>query len=296
MNKNVKILVCCHKKDVMATEEPYFPIHVGKVLSQEELGIAGDNTGDNISDKNRSYCELTGMYWAWKNLKNVDIIGLCHYRRYFDFHEQYSPILPHKILPSSVFDKLDLSVPESIIHSVESGDVVVSKPLSFTYSVAIDYCERYVSDDYRVMEQIVKQTQPENYKRAFYEVMISGCQLSPYNMFLMRWDDFENYCSWLFTLLAAIEKATSIDYYNAMQHRVYGFMAERLLDVWLVANKKRMIGKTVLKIEDNPCPDHVWKPWRFMISKCYRDLLNKFVPKTPYERWHVPDEKPYYMS
>ena len=43
---------------------------------------------DSISNKNDSYCELTGMYWALKNLKNVDVIGLCHYRRYFDFHKQ----------------------------------------------------------------------------------------------------------------------------------------------------------------------------------------------------------------
>ena len=89
MERNVKILVCCHKRDVMATEEPYMPIHVGKALHPDvDLGIQGDDTGDNISLKNSSYCELTGMYWAWKNLKGVDVIGLCHYRRYFDFYGQ----------------------------------------------------------------------------------------------------------------------------------------------------------------------------------------------------------------
>ena len=88
---NVKILVCCHKQDVCATEPPYFPIQVGKAISQVDLGIQGDDTGDNISHKNASYCELTGMYWAWKNLKDVDVIGLCHYRRYFDFYGQCKP-------------------------------------------------------------------------------------------------------------------------------------------------------------------------------------------------------------
>ena len=82
----VKILVACHKKDVMATQYPYEPIHVGKDLHLDiDLGIITDNTGDNISNKNASYCELTAMYWAWKNLKDVDVIGLCHYRRYFSF-------------------------------------------------------------------------------------------------------------------------------------------------------------------------------------------------------------------
>lgn len=65
------------------------PIHVGKVLHPDvDLGIQRDDTGDNISLKNSSYCELTGMYWAWKNLRGVDVIGLCHYRRYFDFYGQ----------------------------------------------------------------------------------------------------------------------------------------------------------------------------------------------------------------
>ena len=81
---NCKILVCCHKDDIYVNQEPYLPLQVGKALSDLDLGLLGDNTGDNISVKNKSYCELTGLYWAWKNLKGIDVIGLCHYRRYFD--------------------------------------------------------------------------------------------------------------------------------------------------------------------------------------------------------------------
>ena len=84
MNRtDTKILVCCHTNDIYKSDEQYFPIHVGKEISDKTIDIQGDNTGDNISDKNKSFCELTGMYWAWKNLKNVDYVGLCHYRRYF---------------------------------------------------------------------------------------------------------------------------------------------------------------------------------------------------------------------
>ena len=80
---NVKILVCCHKQDVMASQEPYMPIHVGKALHPElDLGIQGDNTGDNISEKNPLYCELTALYWVWKNV-DADYKGLFHYRRAF---------------------------------------------------------------------------------------------------------------------------------------------------------------------------------------------------------------------
>ena len=78
---DIKILVATHKKYWMPEDDVYLPIHVGRE-GKADLGYVGDNTGDNISEKNANYCELTGLYWAWKNLK-CDYIGLCHYRRYF---------------------------------------------------------------------------------------------------------------------------------------------------------------------------------------------------------------------
>ena len=79
----VKILVAIHKPDKVYGDKVYMPIQVGKSLSEFNLGFQGDNTGDNISEMNSMFCELTAHYWAWKNLKDVDYIGLCHYRRYF---------------------------------------------------------------------------------------------------------------------------------------------------------------------------------------------------------------------
>ena len=78
---DIKILVATHKQYWMPEDKIYLPIHVGRV-EKADLGYLGDDTGDNISAKNANYCELTGLYWAWKNLK-CDYIGLCHYRRYF---------------------------------------------------------------------------------------------------------------------------------------------------------------------------------------------------------------------
>ena len=74
-------MVATHKKYWMPEDEVYLPLHVG-AEGKADLGYTKDNTGDNISVKNPNYCELTGMYWAWKNL-NCEYIGLCHYRRYF---------------------------------------------------------------------------------------------------------------------------------------------------------------------------------------------------------------------
>lgn len=85
MNK-LKILVCTHKQsEYTRTEEPFFPIQAGKALHPDlDLGFTCDNTGDNISEKNDHYSELTVLYWGWKNIKDVEYIGLNHYRRYFD--------------------------------------------------------------------------------------------------------------------------------------------------------------------------------------------------------------------
>ena len=72
----------------MPEDSVYMPIHVGRE-GKADIGYTGDHTGDNISSKNANYCELTGLYWAWKNL-DADYIGLVHYRRYFTRKEVHS--------------------------------------------------------------------------------------------------------------------------------------------------------------------------------------------------------------
>lgn len=91
MTKNtptVKIIVATHKKYEMPQDAMYLPLHVGAEGKTDQngnpldLGYQKDNTGENISNKNAAYCELTGLYWAWKNL-DTDYTGLAHYRRHF---------------------------------------------------------------------------------------------------------------------------------------------------------------------------------------------------------------------
>ena len=78
---SIKVIVATHKKYIMPADEMYIPVHVGRE-GKDDLGYTPDNTGDNISNKNAYYCELTGLYWAWKNLQ-ADYVGLAHYRRHF---------------------------------------------------------------------------------------------------------------------------------------------------------------------------------------------------------------------
>lgn len=249
---NTKILVCCHKQDIMVTQDPYMPIHVGKELHKEIcLGITEDNTGINISEKNQSYCELTGLYWAWKNLKNVDIIGLCHYRRYFDFHNQCKPIFPYTQFSSSQIQDIDLSIPDSIIEKVKQGFVVAPRPKSYRMALYADYCVNHISDDFFKLKDIFS-TESQEYKDAFTKVMYNNNQLIHYNMFIMKWEDFDRYCTWMFGILEKVEKVVDISSYTPLQKRIFGYMSERLFNIYLEANKLNVISKPVIWFNDNP--------------------------------------------
>ncbi len=249
---NTKILVSCHKQDVMLSNDPYMPIHVGKSLSNVELNIQTDNTGDNISEKNGSYCELTALYWAWKNLKDVDLIGLCHYRRYFDFHNQCRRFYPYTIFKSEKMDSLNYDVPEGVLSRVQQGKVVVARSISYNMPVFYNYCYAHNSADIKKVKKIIKESCDEKYTKAFDEVMLYSNELHPCNMFLMKWSDFDSYCSWLFPILEKADALVNTEHYDPYQKRVWGFMAERLFNVWLVAEKKDLINRPLIWIRDTP--------------------------------------------
>lgn len=257
--KTAKIIVCCHKQDVMAKDAPYMPIHVGKALSQVELGIQGDNEVDenvdekkSISEKNRSYCELTGLYWAWKNIDNADVVGLAHYRRYLDFHGQCDSVMPETPFRTEQFAEVDLSVPQSVIDTLHDGEAYVAKPRFYRHSLFDDYCIAHISDDIRTLEHHIMTTQPENIRQAWYEYMHRGCQLRHYNMFLMTRKDFNAYSEWIFSVLAEMEKQIDITHYSPVQGRIFGYMAERLMNVWLLANNFKLHEQPVIWFTDCP--------------------------------------------
>ena len=191
---------------------------------------------------------MTAIYWAWKNLKDVDVIGLCHYRRYFDFHHQTHR--EYMVVPTVEYPNLDLSVPPSIIDSLKPGEVILRTPTPLPFSVATHYCTLHQSDDLRVLEQVFEKTQPEEMKRAFREVMHNGNKYSPYNMFIMRYRDFEGYCKWLFPLLKELEQKIDSTHYSPYQSRVLGFICERLLNVYIHAQHMKPKYYPVIWITD----------------------------------------------
>ena len=238
----------------MPDDDVYLPIHVGRE-GKEDLDYIGDNTGDNISEKNANYCELTGLYWAWKNLK-CDYIGLCHYRRYFANKSIHGNDVERKkaaILKRQDYEKL-----------LQEYEVIL--PVKRNYyieTVRSQYEHAHNKHDLDETEKIIAELYPE-YSQAFTKVMCRT-ELHILNMFVMKKQLFDEYCSWLFSILFKLEKRIDISGYSQYEARVYGFIAERLFNVWL---EKRQ-----LKAKEVPVVFLEKQEW---ISKIFKFLQRKF--------------------
>lgn len=226
---DIKILVAMHKPAWHPSDSVYYPIHVGAGGKEPIEGIASDNTGENISPKNASFCELTGLYWAWKNLQ-CDYIGLCHYRRYFG----------HFILPNASVEKKKQSIfsqrdYESLL---KKYDVILpTKWIHTRENVKEHYAKYHREMDLLHVRNVIMQLHPE-YGASFDMVMDKHSQ-HVYNMFVMQKAKFDSYCEWLFSILFKVEQESDITNYDEYQARVYGFLAERLLDVWMLNQNLR---------------------------------------------------------
>lgn len=221
--KNVKLIVATHKKFRMPKDsELYLPVHVGRE-GKDDLGYVGDNTGDNISNLNPYYCELTGLYWAWKNL-DCDYLGLVHYRRYFTKKSQsYNENIKidDVILSQNDIDKL-----------LNEADVIVPKKRKYYIETLYShYAHTHDSNHLDLTRQIVKELSPD-YLESFDDVMK---QRSGYmfNMFIMNKELVDTYCSWLFPIIDELYKCLDISGYSAFDARLFGRVSERLFNVWL---------------------------------------------------------------
>ncbi len=263
----IKILVACHRQDSnIRHDEVYEPIHVGKALHPDmDLGFIGDDTGDNISGKNESYCEVTAIYWAWKNLRDVDYIGLAHYRRYFDFSGSGIRDLVHagEWNPGGEMKRLEKMLsPDTILAAREK---------ILPYNVAIHYGRYHHTDDLKTVYQVIRERFPE-YTEAFEKAILGHNGYSPYNMFVMPWALFDEYCSFLFPLLEEVEKRTDTSSYDPFQKRLIGFLAERLLNVFLA--RKRRSGIQIRRLPVVFIADPAAAPplWLYLFNKWRYDL------------------------
>lgn len=242
----IKILVACHKADPnIRQDDIYMPIQVGKALHPElDLGFQCDNTGDNISEKNGSYCELTALYWAWKNLKDVDYIGLCHYRRYFDFNKK------GKVNAYPHINKLNhLKDNDIIIDKLKKYEIIVPSYSVLPSSLFAHYGYFHNSEDMREVERIIGSKYPD-YMDSFTYIMYHNNKFHQYNMFITSWKIFDTLCNWIFGILSQLEQVLHIEHYNPIQRRIYGYISERLLNVFIYHNNLSIINCPLAFISD----------------------------------------------
>ena len=221
------IYVVTHKDFEEANLGPeYKVIHVG--ASDSKKSYLRDDVLDNISEKNPNYCELTGLYWIWKNEKNEknDITGLVHYRRYFTTTKEELLYTYFNITPSRISY-------DSIKKTLKKHDIILPKPEQIFRTVKQYYADEHYEDDLEITRNVIKTESPE-YLNDFDKVM-NQHYFYYGNMMIAKRELFDDYCEWLFKILFEVEKNNDISKYkDNYQKRVYGFLSERLLQVWVV--------------------------------------------------------------
>ncbi|WP_413294132.1 DUF4422 domain-containing protein [Bdellovibrio sp. HCB185ZH] len=262
MKASVAIYVCHHAPGPSYSSEVFKPIHVGKSLSKVNLDAIGDDSGDNISQKNRNYCELTAEYWVWKNQNpKTDYIGLAHYRRFFNFSaknnsggiEDFTQFDPETI---SKFGWSDANVADRCA----SVDMVIPRlqvNVYFRTNYAA-YSHYHSKQDMDLLVGIVREITP-NFEDAIQKVMKrrSGrfC-----NMFVFKRAYFEEFMDWQFKVLSELEKRTTVNQEDSYQRRIFGFAAERLLDIYV----EHVMKRDNPKVLELPFVFGVFKPQPFM--------------------------------
>lgn len=245
-SSKIKILVCCHKPCDLPKDDIFLPIQVGSAISNVDLGIQRDDQlngqpCDNISSKNQSYCELTAVYWAWKNIKklypDLEYIGLNHYRRFFDFDH---PNAYRGLFVQKESEVANITVNYNKLSSLlQRYDGIIAKKKQYQYPLYIDYSICHISDDLRTLRSVIYEKQSE-YTDAFNKVFMRNGALSHFNMCVMNWDAFDAYCTWLFSVLSEVEQRIDISNYNANQKRIFGYLAERLWNIYILKNKMKI--------------------------------------------------------
>ena len=217
---DIKVIVATHKPYWMPSDELYVPVRVG-AEGKENLGFTPDNTGDNISFKNANYCELTGLYWAWKNL-DCEYLGLAHYRRHFTVLRGTS-------------DRRDILTLEQARGLFQNADALLPKKRNYwiesNYS---QYAHAHHAIDLDETRRIIEEKYPDYLE--IYDSSMKKTTGHRFNMFIMKKELADAYCAWLFDILFELEKRLDISDYSANDKRVFGFVSERLLDVWLEQN------------------------------------------------------------
>ncbi len=235
MAKKIKIFVCLHDMFYVPDHALLEPIQVGTAIADKRMeGILHDNTGENISEKNRMYCELTAQYWAWKNRPELDYYGFFHYRRYLSFNpvqlEHWENITYFDYCDENAVERLMLNE-ENMRNLIENYDVIYPQENPVGGDTVYEHwCRHLVKKDMDILVQVIMEKYPD-----FYELtgeILNSKKAVHCNMFIMKREIFYKYNEWLFDILGECEKRIDFSGYSTEKYRTIGHMGERLCAIY----------------------------------------------------------------
>lgn len=212
-NMNIRIYTMTHKKFEVPADPMYQPLHVGHAKS-EDLGYPGDDTGENISELNCYYSELTGLYWVWKNCKDVDYVGTCHYRRYL-INEQ------EQVYTKAEYEKL-----------LQEYDLITTRRVKLNNSYHFGFSANHNQKALDMTGTVIGELYPDYYDT--YVRLVNGTETYFGNMFVTSKALYDEYAQWLFSIFAVVAERIELETGEDAYHkRVFGFISEFLLLVWV---------------------------------------------------------------
>lgn len=261
---DIRLFVCCHRRTPVPEYPLLVPIQVGAAMAGEHFdGFLADDTGENISEKNPGYCELTAQYWAWKNVW-ADYYGFFHYRRYLYPDTNFKrPYRIERELDRSLLDRLGFG---SIAELISEYDLIAPVGENMYMSVRNHYASApcHHLRDLECVERVVQERHPEMVGAV--QEYLSGAVCYFGNIYIMRRDVFQNYCNWLFPILAEFDERTDISHYSAQEQRVDGYLAERLFGIYLTYYRKEQKTLELPRV-------HFHSGKEYILKKILNDIL-----------------------
>lgn len=276
------IYCCYHQKAPRIHAEAIRPIQAGRACAPVPLPMIGDETGDSLSARNRFWCELTVLYWIRRNTTDA-IAGLVHYRRLLNLTGMQDTAFAGRTLDAAPFGYTEAAIRRLLTHA----DIILPKPeplgtdeTGSPRTVYRHYAHFHRIEDLETALQVLEERHPEMMpaaRRVIFE-MTSGHWG---NLFLTTRPILEAYADWLFGILFEVERRiqSQVEMRAPYQQRVYGFLAERLFNVWLAAHPElRILEVPTLLLTADPFV-HAGSLLRHLKGRCLTCLRRFFSKK-----------------
>ena len=268
---NVKILISCHKEVDYPKSACFLPVQVGAEGKKPLPHMQPDNEGDNISDRNFTYCELSAQYWAWKNL-DADYIGQCHYRRYFYFGDGVFPANDHaqiEIEMLSPYTRAQYQLDDEglVQKALEGADGVIAHTWDVSKTNTPDGVKNTVrehmvgyglvaDEDFDRLIDITARLKPEYVDGL--KAYLDGSSYLGYNCFILKRELFNRLCEFEFPILEEFDASFDYGGLTTTRKRICGYFGEVLYSVFINRLKEEggynLVEKPLLFFDATPAP------------------------------------------